>query len=116
MPSSFEYTPDANELLEKARRDQQEEAEANRVAIQALQRDLKGRRLQRATVAGGDLRFGSSIRFGPLVTLAVLILVERVILGSQGATNLSLSGAFVGVDVLALGTLLRHTLDRPSTR
>jgi len=116
MPSNFEYTPDANELREKARRDRLQEGEANRLALQTLQRDLKGRRLQPATVARSGPRFGSSPRIGPLITLALLILVERVILESQGVSDLSLSGLFIGLDVLAGGTLLRHSLLHPSAR
>jgi hypothetical protein len=77
-----------------------------------VQRDIKSRRLQRATVARDDLWLGNSLRIGPYVMLAVFILVQRVILGSYGVANPSLGGGlFIGVDVLAVGILLR-----PSTR
>jgi hypothetical protein len=98
-----------HDFVERLRQEQQAEAEANRLAIEDLERRLGYRDPPVAVTAASDARPGMSLRMAHVAFLMVLLLAERMIVAVHPVTSLSIAFLFAGIDVIAAGILLRSS-------
>jgi hypothetical protein len=107
MADADDVSRNRQQFIDRPLRDQQAEAEANRLAIEELRRNLPRQRLRREGRANQDSDPRAFGTVGRVLLLVLLIATERGVTGNHGSLMLSLVYGFVAADILVAALVLR---------